>query len=390
MDILGIVLIFLCIASMIYQILAAYCTALFFLRCKEKKQRYKNLDTEDGKLPKVVCFKPLHGKERYSFNNVVSFMYMLYPEYKYKLLLGIASYKDPAYQKIARVLKRAAPYKVIVALGEAESGSNAKVRNMMNMEKYIPPDTEIIIISDADVRVESDYVRAMIEPFLNDPKVGATTAIYRIIKDVELPEVLEATFVGLNFIPSVLFASHFAPLRYAFGASIAIRGDVLKKIGGFSGLKDYLADDYILARKVIEAGYKIKLSDYIVNITPGSNKTKDAIFHLLRWMRTIKVCNPVGYFFSLICYPTLWGLISCLYFGYTSFGVYLFGLCGVIRMICSALYLAWTQNEIFKAVAAPVWDWITTGMWIWSFFGNKVKWGNKEYKVLSDGRFYEV
>ena len=392
MDILGIILILLCIASVIYHILAAYCAGHFYIRYIKNIGRYRREkgDYEAGKYPKVLCFKPLCGEDRFTFNNVGSFMNMFYPEYKHKLLLGIADYKDPAYKNVARVLKRVSPYRVIISLGEIKTGSNAKVRNMMNMERYIPPGIDVVIISDADVRVEADYIRAMVEPFLEDPNIGATTAIYKIARDVELPEVLEAAFVGLNFIPSVLLVSHFSDLKYAFGASIAIRADVLEKIGGFSSLKDYLADDYMLAQKIVKAGYKIKLVDYIVDIMPSTKRAKDAILHILRWMRTIKTCNPLGYFFSIVCYPTLWGVLACFYFGPASFGVYLLGLCGFTRMICSALYLAWTKNEIFKAVAAPAWDWITTFMWIWSFLGNTVKWNNKEYKVLSDGRFYEI
>ncbi len=387
--IVGIIIVLICFSSMLYLILASYCASIFNDRFRENRKRLLE-DKGEGKWPYLVCFKPLCGEDKYTFNNVGSFMNMFYPKYKNKVLFGIADHNDPAYRNVARVFKLNEPYRVIISLGEVKTGSNAKVRNMMNMERYIPFNTEIVLISDSDVRVEADYMKAMVSPFLEDPDVGATTCVYRIAKAIEVPEIIEAAFVGLTFIPSVLFTWRFLPFKYGFGASIAIRRDVLEKIGGFSVLKDYLADDYMLAKKVSEAGYKIRLAEYVVDITPSVKKTKEAVLHVLRWMRTIRACNPIGFFFSIICYPTLWGLISCLYFGPASLAVYLFIVSGFLRMFCSLLCLAGTEDDVFKAIVSPMWDLFSGILWFLCLIRDEVKWGEKYYKILSDGRFFEV
>ena len=39
------------------------------------------------------------------------------------------------------------------------------------------PPTEVVVISDSDVRVRPDYLRHVVAP-LRDPKVGAVTCLY--------------------------------------------------------------------------------------------------------------------------------------------------------------------------------------------------------------------
>ena len=53
---------------------------------------------------------------------------------------------------------------------------NAKVRSMELMEEAAAHD--ILVISDSDVRVTPDYLRAVALPFA-DPRVGAITCPYR-------------------------------------------------------------------------------------------------------------------------------------------------------------------------------------------------------------------
>jgi len=383
MDIIGFILVMISVSSIIYHILAAYCAALFRMNIARTQRGLGKIK----KWPKVVCLKPLCGEDKSGFLNLVSFMRMDYHDYM--LLLGIADNKDPAF-KIAKSMKRYFPYQIILSIGEAKCGSNRKVRNLIHMEKYLPPDTEIVIISDSDVRVEEDYIKSMVVPFLDDPQLGATTAIYKVVEDVDLPELIESMNVETNFVPGVLLATTFAPLKYAFGASIAIRMDVLKKIGGFASIKDYLADDYMLARKIIEAGYKVKLAPHVVSVIPTLNSVKEAFSHMLRWNRTIRVCNPVGYFFSGICYPFFWSFTTCIYFDAALFSVFLFLGSAFIRMLCSALVSAWIDSDLFKGVLTPVWDVVSIFMWMWGLFGNKVKWRGREYRVLRDGRIIEL
>lgn len=52
-------------------------------------------------------------------------------------------------------------------------------------------------------------------------------------------------------------------MKFALGSTIVIRQEVLKAIGGFEAIADYLADDFQLGYLTAKVGYKVMLSDYI-------------------------------------------------------------------------------------------------------------------------------
>ena len=59
---------------------------------------------------------------------------------------------------------------------------------------------------------------------------------------------LEALAVNTDFTPMVMLSAAVEPVRYALGATIAIKRAALEQIGGFRAIKDYLADDFHLGK----------------------------------------------------------------------------------------------------------------------------------------------
>ena len=76
---------------------------------------------------------------------------------------------------------------------------------------------------------------------------------------------------------------------------MAIRRDVLNKIGGFEALTNFLADDYMLGKAVVKQGYKVALVPYIVENIVSECNLKSLFYHELRWARTIRSVQPKGY-----------------------------------------------------------------------------------------------
>ena len=58
-------------------------------------------------------------------------------------------------------------------------------------------------------------------------------------------------------------------MRFAMGATVALRRDALRAIGGFASVADYLADDYQLGSQVAGAELTVVLSDYVVDSVLG-------------------------------------------------------------------------------------------------------------------------
>src|SRR6185369_5879846 len=115
--------------------------------------------------------------------------------------------------------------------------------------------------------------------------------------------------INADFWSQVLQSRSLKPIDFALGAVMALRRQALNKIGGFAALSDCLADDYQLGHRIARCGYDIGLCPVVVECWSEPMGWKAVWKHQTRWARTIRVCQPVPYFFSMLSNPTLWPLL---------------------------------------------------------------------------------
>src|SRR5207247_5039543 len=89
---------------------------------------------------------------------------------------------------------------------------------------------------------------------------------------------------------------------------------------GYQALVDYLADDYQLRNRIARGGTRIVLSPVVVECREMPRNWSEIWRHQLRWARTIRVCQPLPYFFSILGNATLWPLLWWLV-GLSSAGI---------------------------------------------------------------------
>src|SRR5262249_32783674 len=115
-----------------------------------------------------------------------------------------------------------------------------------------------------------------------------------------------------HFVPMILLDQFVQRFRRAYGASIALRREALERIGGFAPIADHLADDNLLGRRVSDAGYRLVLLPYVVETVLDATTMADVWRRQLRWARTYRVCQPVGWFFSMVTQTVSWGVLAVL------------------------------------------------------------------------------
>ena len=172
---------------------------------------------------------------------------------------------------------------------------------------------------------------------------------------------------------------------------MAIRREVLTKIGGFEALTDFLADDYIFGKVVVEQGYKVALVNHIVENIVSEKSLASLFHHELRWARTIRSVQPVGYALSLIT-ETLSISILAGVFIY----LYTFSLAWTVLPIMFTLALRiilhclvqnkLTCNAVYTPWLIPVRDLFSLSVRIISLFGHRVRWRNQIMIVNKGGR----
>src|SRR5256885_16259087 len=111
---------------------------------------------------------------------------------------------------------------------------------MMPLARY-----DYLIVADSDVRVARDHLARVVPPLL-DTGVGIVTCPYRGYPRGGSWSELGSAFINDWFMPSVYVAALLGSRAFAFGATVAMRREVLARIGGVQTLTDQLGADYRL------------------------------------------------------------------------------------------------------------------------------------------------
>jgi len=331
--------------------------------------------------PPVSVLKPLHGADPGLYENLRSFVDQDYPDLQ--IVLGVRHSADAALP-IARALMRNRPGADIeLVIDPRATGSNAKVANLENMLPAACHD--IIVLADSDMRVEPQYVTAVTAP-LQDPRTGLVTCLYKGMPLGGVWSQVAAMHINYAFLPSALLGEMLATGGGCFGATIALRREVLERIGGFARIQDELADDHRLGDAVRELGLATVLSPYIVENRLAEPSLASLWRHELRWARTVRAMAPFGFAGSIVTHTIVLAALAAAASGFSPTA------CGLVLVSC---VLRWASAAtVARALALPVdglWllplrDVLSFVVFLGSFFGRSVLWRDQLFRVEPGGR----
>jgi ceramide glucosyltransferase len=339
-------------------------------------------------LPPVSLFKPLKGASADLYANLASFCRIDYPVFQ--LLCGVRDPYDPAIAVVQRLQRDFPTHDITLVVNPEVIGSNYKVGMLHHLLREAKHD--FLVITDSDVCVDPEYLRAIIPP-LTGPEVGLTTCLYRGVTTTPLPALLESLMINTSFTPSVLVASQVEKTSYAFGATIALKRHCLEGIGGFTALADYLADDYYLGHWVARAGHQVRIVPHVVATHPGVTTLRALFYHQLRWARTQRTCRPSGYFGTLVMYGTVWALLALLTFWLSP----LLRTLALTTITLRVIVVAVVSRSFLRSPFAwrtlwlvPFTDMLSFVIWCVSLHGDTVRWSEDTFRVHSDGKMMRV
>jgi len=241
-EFLKIVFVLAAIASIFYYVLCMWSAAAFLREQKTAGNRVYPTPT----LPGISIFKPLKGTDPEMYDSFRSHCVQDYPEYE--IIFGVSEADDPALELVKRLNQEFPQHAIRMMVCEQKLGANIKVSNLAQMAREAKYD--ILVVSDSDIRVPSDYLRRVVAP-LSDSNVGLVTCLYRGVASGTLGSRLESLGISTDFVPGVLAARAIeGGIRFGLGSTLAFRRQDLQTIGGFESFADYLADDYELGKRI--------------------------------------------------------------------------------------------------------------------------------------------
>jgi ceramide glucosyltransferase len=336
--------------------------------------------------PPVTLLKPICGMDFGLYDNLKSFCKQRHGSYQ--VVFGVNRQEDPAIRVVRRLIEEFPHVDIELVIDEKAIGINPKINNLANMYKFAKHD--ILIITDSDIRVGTDYVSSIASCF-SDERVGAATCLYLGRSHSGLASRLGAMFINEWLMPSILVARSIRPIRFCFGASMSVRRAVLERFGGFEALASHLADDYMLGHFVHETGYRVALLAYTVETYVQEAGIPALLRHELRWARTIRAMQPLGHAFSFVMYAVPISAIPLLAPRQLGVGLATLTFALLTRtLIHYAVRIRLGVKEPAAPWLLPLRDALAFLVWVASFLGRTVEWRGATYTVQPGGRMERV
>jgi ceramide glucosyltransferase len=338
-----------------------------------------------GDAPQVTILKPLCGAEHELYECLRSFCDQSYPSFQ--IVFGVSDGKDPAIGVVQRLQREFPGIDLRLVVDRRQHGSSRKVSNLINMMPVASHD--YLVMSDSDVRVGRDYLSRIVSPLLEND-VGIVTCPYRGNPRKGLWSMLGSLFINDWFIPSVRVAAMSGSRAFAFGVTIAMRRQVLARIGGFAAISNQLADDYRLGELTRRLGLRTVLSDVIVETCVDERGFGELIRHELRWLRTIRAVRPIGYVLSVVTFSVPVAVFGTLLARGAMPALVLSGVTATARVLMHFRTRAGTSAPALGLLALPFRDALSLVLWIWGFATRRVHWRKDRYRVNRDGSAHPV
>jgi len=199
-----------------------------------------------------------------------------------------------------------------------------------------------------------------------------------------LGATLDGVGSGVEFATAALLAQWLEGIRFTLGATMATTKARLSEIGGFEAIRNHYVDDYELGSRIAALGYSIKLARDPVLLVYPRETLRQFIQHELRWMIGLRNVRAGGHAAVAFTFGLPWTIlaaavatshvVAALYIlAYLFLRYSVYGVVGI-----------WALNDPVARrwwILAPVRDAIHFGVWVASFFSNKISWRGLEFHV---------
>ena len=334
-----------------------------------------------GRAPSMCVLKPLCGAEPLLEPALRSLLDQHYGG-PLRLVFGVRLADDPAASVVRRLAAERPELDIRLVCDDRVRGSNRKVANLINMERETAG--ELVVVSDSDTFLPPGALQALAAAAA-PMDVGAATCLYfgRPARPDSRVQRFGAAYLEGWFVPSAVMHAQPGGASVGYGPLTAIKFDVLRRAGGFTALQDCLADDTELGAMARRQGLKVAFADACVETVVADPTLPQLLSHELRWARTTRALQPVGYAASIVTHPgPLPWLALALHVSPLAWGLALaipllrWVLCLGLRARCR-----YAGGRTPSPLLLLVREQVYFGVWMAGFLGRDVRWRGRRLTI---------
>jgi ceramide glucosyltransferase len=359
---------------------------VFSLLCLWAVLRFRNranpLSTNE--LPPVSVLKPVHGLEKNLRQNLRSACLQDFPNFE--VIFSVQRPDDPALPLLKEVAREFGPQRARVVIESKRPGSNGKINNMSGALPHARH--EVLVISDSDVCLPPDYLRTIVAP-LSNPNIGFVCTPYRAAAATRWFEKLEQLSLNADFMPSVIFANETRASLFCLGASIAVRRETLREIGGIDSLADYLVEDYEMGRRIVNLGRQGLLIQPVVETMVDLQNPAQWWSHQVYWDQNTRAARPVAFFCTVLIRALPFALLFALLQPTSAFSWLTLLAAIAVRLVTAGVIMTRGLSDRHALGALPwlpVRDLAGIVSWLLAFLRRTTTWRGTEFVLTRDGR----
>jgi ceramide glucosyltransferase len=332
-------------------------------------------------MPTVSVLKPLKGLDDNLFDNLESVCLQDYPEYE--VIFSLRDHNDPAY-KVARKIKDKYPEKDITIIVErCNVGLNPKVNNLI--PAYRISKFDHILVSDSNVMVNKNYLREIVK-HMENPQVGLVSNMIKGTGGETFGSIFENLHLNSFVMGSVCFLDRFLKMPCVVGKSMLMKKQDLEVIGGFRAVKDVLAEDYLIGKKLHELGKRVVLSNHLIKNVNEYWSIRKFINRHTRWGKLRWKIGGIKYLSELFSNAVFMSFLPIILWEPSEL-TFTFAACVSSIKILGDFYIGKhikTNMNCLLYFLSPVKDLLIGLIWFVPLLSNTVVWRGNRHMIGKD------